>query len=51
MKTSTDVLNKVTDDIRMNLEERQVTALVLLDFFQAFYTVVRALLNLKMAIS
>ena len=45
--TSTAVL-KVTDDIRRNLDERQATVLVLLDFSQAFGMVVRALLNLKM---
>jgi Reverse transcriptase (RNA-dependent DNA polymerase) len=45
--TSTAVL-KVTEDIRKNLEERQATVLVLLDFSQAFDTVVRPLFSLKM---
>ena len=49
-RTTTAVL-KVTEDIRLNLEERQATVLVLLDFSQAFDTVVRALLNQKMKLS
>jgi Reverse transcriptase (RNA-dependent DNA polymerase) len=45
--TSTAVL-KVSEDIRSNLGERQATVLVLLDFSQAFDTVVRALATIKM---
>ncbi len=46
--TTTAVL-KVTEDIRMNLEGRQVTVVVFLDFSQAFDTVVRALLGKKLS--
>jgi Reverse transcriptase (RNA-dependent DNA polymerase) len=46
--TATAVL-KVTEDIRQNLEEKQVTVLVLLDFSQAFDTVIRTLMTIKMS--
>jgi Reverse transcriptase (RNA-dependent DNA polymerase) len=48
MHSTTTAVLKVTEDIRLNMEKRQATVLVLLDFSQAFDTVVRALLTMKM---
>jgi hypothetical protein len=47
--TTTAVL-KVTEDIRLNLEDEQVTVLVMLDFTQAFDMIAHDLMVCKMKV-
>jgi len=47
--STTTAILKITEDLRSNLEEGQATVLVLLDFSQAFDTVVHKLLTCKLS--
>jgi hypothetical protein len=46
--STTAAVLQVTDDIQSNMEDEQVTVLVLLDFFQAFDIVIHGLLFCKL---